>query len=100
MIRVGALLCLVLCASAGVVSARLGLASSQGPDYDALMSLYNGLGGSSWAFKDGWGSSASYCTWHGIRCTSGRVTSLNLMSNGLTGSLPASFAQLSALRNV
>lgn len=100
MIRVGALLCLVLCVSAGVVSARLGLASSQGPDYDALMSLYNGLGGSSWAFKDGWGSSASYCTWHGIRCTSGRVTSLNLMSNGLTGSLPASFAQLSALRNV
>lgn len=100
MIRVGALLCLVLCASAGVVSARLGLASSHGPDYDALMSLYNGLGGSSWAFKDGWGSSASYCTWHGIRCTSGRVTSLNLMSNGLTGSLPASFAQLSALRNV
>lgn len=40
--------------------------------------------GSKWLEKK-----TSICDWHGITCTSGFVTEIDLKNNGLTGSIPA-----------
>ncbi|PRQ38417.1 putative protein kinase RLK-Pelle-LRR-IX family [Rosa chinensis] len=48
----------------------------------------------------GWSSSASYCTWDGVKCdsdTSKRVTSISLASNSLSGSLPSNLNELTEL---
>ncbi|KAK8571638.1 hypothetical protein V6N12_027718 [Hibiscus sabdariffa] len=51
----------------------------------------------------GWSSTSSdnYCSWPGINCDkSNRVTSINLASKSLSGSLPPEIATLSELRTV
>jgi hypothetical protein len=53
----------------------------------------------SWTTDENWLSSHSVCFWYGVDCSSkemrsGGVRSLNLSSNGLTGSLPAEIALL------
>ncbi|KAG4210008.1 hypothetical protein ERO13_A02G018000v2 [Gossypium hirsutum] len=51
----------------------------------------------------GWSSTSSdnYCSWSGINCDkSNRVTSINLASKSLSGSLPADISTLSELRTV
>ncbi|XP_004298216.1 PREDICTED: probable receptor protein kinase TMK1 [Fragaria vesca subsp. vesca] len=48
----------------------------------------------------GWSSSDSYCSWDGVKCdsdTSKRVTSINLASRFLSGSLPSNLNDLSEL---
>jgi hypothetical protein len=51
----------------------------------ALKDIYENTGGSNWTNKTGWGTSASACSWHGVTCTSGHVTSISLGNNNLTG---------------
>jgi Leucine-rich repeat (LRR) protein len=57
----------------------------------ALASIYNSCGGSSWATKGGWlDVSASVCTWDGIRCsTDDDVVGISLRSNNLVGTFPS-----------
>jgi len=87
------------------------------PDYDALMALYTSTNGAGWDNNDGWvegaaGTSCDPCnfsggTWFGINCDgAGRVTCIDLdgnwdcisnpgnAGNGLTGTLPDIFDQL------
>ncbi|XP_009373574.2 LOW QUALITY PROTEIN: receptor-like kinase TMK4 [Pyrus x bretschneideri] len=46
----------------------------------------------------GWSTSTAYCSWDGVNCdTSKRVTSINLASKGLSGSLPSNLNSLSQL---
>ncbi|XP_024966717.1 probable leucine-rich repeat receptor-like protein kinase At5g49770 [Cynara cardunculus var. scolymus] len=46
-----------------------------------------------------WDDSSDPCSgWDGIRCTNGRVTSIQLASMGLTGPLPGDIGQLSELQ--
>ena len=59
----------------------------------ALVTLYaatNGSSGNSWLVKNGWlEGKGSHCNWFGVKCyRNGRVKSLNLAINGLSGSLP------------
>jgi Leucine-rich repeat (LRR) protein len=68
------------------------------PDYGPLIDLYNATNGPNWNNKN-W-LNGNPCTWNGVGCTNGRVTSLALVFNNLTGSLPASLGNLSQLQRL
>ena len=38
------------------------------------------------------------CKWHGVECTAGEVTTVDLGGNGVKGTLPSQLAQMTALR--
>ncbi len=67
------------------------------PDYAALADLYNATNGPNWTNKTGWLTDCNLCGWYGIGCTNGRVTTLNLVNNGLQGSIPMSLSGLTNL---
>ena len=70
-----------------------------GTDREALVALYNAAGGAGWTNRANWLSGAPIGDWYGVTTDAmGRVTSLNLRSNNLTGSLPAEMGSLTALR--
>ncbi|TKY59942.1 Receptor kinase TMK4 [Spatholobus suberectus] len=49
----------------------------------------------------GWSSSTPFCKWRGVQCdSSGRVTSISLASQSLTGTLPSDLNSLSQLRSL
>ena len=65
---------------------------------DALISFYNATGGASWTAHDNWnGAAGSECTWYGVYCdeSESKVVALSLNYNNVTGSIPASIADLS-----
>jgi len=73
---------------------------------DILLALYSATNGDSWDFNEGWGDvSGTECTWQGITCTlqgdeatgTYHVTSINLGSNNLSGSIPAQLGGLTTL---
>ena len=67
-------------------------------DVAVLERLYHGTGGANWTRSTGWLERAAVERWHGIEADSlGRVTLLDLSSNGLRGRLPRSLAELDRL---
>ena len=69
-------------------------------DAEVLRVLYRETGGSldNWTNASGWLSDAALSEWHGVETDSvGRVSGLDLSENGLSGQLPDSLAELSAL---
>jgi len=72
--------------------------STPGPDRAVLVEFFDSTGGeSSWVLSNGWGGNSSYCTWFGVQCDSkGRVYSLSLDANGVTGTFPSCLGSLSA----
>ena len=70
-------------------------------DVEILKELYSSTHGNNWVSKDGWATSNDYCVWHGIGCNAaGRVVSIDLESNGLTGTPSPSVFRLSALKEL
>lgn len=68
------------------------------PDYDALVSFYNALNGSSWFNSTNWlDTTKPLSLWYGVTETNGRVTHINLTNNNLNGILPESIDNLNAL---
>ena len=65
----------------------------------ALEALYNSTGGDTWVDNTDWLATDTPCSWYGVSCTSGHVTGINLDSNNLDGTLPASLQDLDYLRN-
>ena len=68
-----------------------------------LMTLYEAMGGDSWTESDNWGTDAPLERWYGISVddSSGRVISINLNRNNLSGEVPTEiqyFPQLDTLR--
>ena len=74
------------------------------PDFNALLDFYNATNGDSWTNNSGWaggvaGTSCDPCQdgWLGISCSGGRVSNINLVNNGLSGSLPSTLGNISQL---
>jgi len=66
----------------------------------ALLDIYADTQGSSWTTSTGWrGDVGTECTWFGITCDAAglHVISIDLSSNSLSGSLPASIVNLTSL---
>lgn len=74
------------------------------PDYDALIEIYQALGGNQWSNNNGWrdgltGSNCDPCKgWTGVGCSNGRVSSLVLLEDSnAQGILPSSIDNLDQL---
>ena len=73
-------------------------ARAEDGDRAVLMELYNATNGPGWTNDTNWDTSAPLDDWHGVSTDgSGRVTRLNLPSNGLRGSIPSSLGSLANL---
>ena len=67
-------------------------------DAEILRVFHERTGGGFWTNSDGWFSDAALSQWHGVETdTIGRVTGLAMSQNGLSGQLPDSLSELSAL---
>ena len=66
-----------------------------------LVRLYQATQGDQWEDNGGWLGSGPLDTWRGVETDStGRVTSIHLVSNNLDGPLPNELAKLSKLRSL
>ncbi len=63
----------------------------------ALAALYQSTNGAGWKNQDGWLATLTPCTWYGVACSEGHVTSLDLGNNQLNGTLPPLLGGLSAV---
>ncbi len=71
------------------------------PDERALFQLFRSTGGQTWTRSDNWLSDAPIGDWHGVEAdTAGRVLSLDLSDNGLSGPIPAELGDLALLREL
>ena len=61
--------------------------SSEMNDREGLQLMYKSLNGDFWYENTGWLTDAPFCDWHGVYCTNGRVSSINLNGNNVTGDL-------------
>jgi hypothetical protein len=73
------------------------ISSAVSQDSLALIDLYNATGGNQWVNATNWLTTAPLDTWNGVRVRNGRVQRLDLSSNHLTGNLPPSIGDLTAL---
>lgn len=72
-----------------------------GGDRDVLVRLYQATQGDQWEDNGGWLGNGPLDTWRGVETDStGRVTSIHLVSNNLEGPLPNELAKLSKLRSL
>lgn len=65
----------------------------------ALVDLYNNCNGVNWASQDQW-LTGPVSEWYGITTTGTRVTGIWITFNNLTGTLPESFGNLTALESL
>ena len=64
-----------------------------------LMKLYEAMGGENWTESGNWGTDAPLGNWSGIAVDSaGRVTTINLNRNGLSGEIPPEIQYFPYLR--
>ena len=62
-------------------------------NYALLMDFYTTT--ARWFNSSGWGDpSVPICDWHGISCSGSNVTSIQLQSNGISGTLPPSWSSM------
>ncbi|MFK7981874.1 MAG: hypothetical protein AB8G86_17970, partial [Saprospiraceae bacterium] len=67
----------------------------------ALMAFYHATDGPNWGYDGGWGSHCKLSTWHGVITNEeGRVISLDLHNNNLSGTLPTELGNLSELQTL
>ena len=67
-------------------------------DVIALRALYDATGGTGWTRSDGWLDDDDLGEWHGVAVDStGRVKSIDLVGNGLTGELPSGLSELGVM---
>ena len=70
-------------------------------DRDALIALYEATDGPNWEEQTNWLSNAPLGSWEGVSVNAeGRVTGLNLVSNGLAGHLPPELGWLTELTSL
>lgn len=70
-------------------------------DYAALLELYDATRGADWTNDQGWLTAAPLGDWHGVTIdSSGRVSSLILQENNLTGPVPPELGDLANLTHL
>ena len=70
-------------------------------DREALEALYHATGGPDWRNRANWPSEAPLGEWFGVVTDSnGRVTSLTLTGNGLSGAIPPELGDLTNLQEL
>ncbi|MBX2819062.1 MAG: leucine-rich repeat domain-containing protein [Rhodothermaceae bacterium] len=62
-----------------------------------LESIFYKTEGINWADQSGWLSAPDPCSWHGLECTDGQVTTLSLPDNNLNGDIPEEIGNLTGL---
>ena len=68
-------------------------------EYQVLKALYNATNGEEWKRSDNWLQDDSIETWYGVETDrAGRVTSIRLNANDLTGRIPPELGKLTQLR--
>ena len=67
-------------------------------EHEALMDFYYSTDGPHWICNDGWGKDLPVEKWYGVYVPKSRVEGISLSDNGLTGTIPQSFKNLSALQ--
>ena len=73
----------------------------ESPDREALVSLYNAMGGPGWTQQRYWLSGKPVGDWYGVTTdAAGRVTGLDLYYVGLSGPLPAVVGDLTHLQEL
>ena len=78
-----------------------GPASCNAVDVAVLTSLHEATGGAAWADNGGWLENQALENWYGVTADSiGRLTTLDLTRNGLTGQLPSQLGDLSRMRGL
>ena len=65
-----------------------------------LSEFFDATGGESWSRTDGWNSDADPEHWYGLTVEDGRVRSISLADNGLTGPIPGVVSGLTALESL
>jgi hypothetical protein len=63
----------------------------------ALVALYDATNGPGWTNSTDWVTYPNPCLWRGVACSGGSVSQLGLMSNQLTGAIPAELGNLANL---
>ena len=78
-----------------------GSASCNAADVAVLTSLHEATGGTAWTDRGGWLEDQALENWYGVTVDSiGRVTTLDLTRNGLTGQLPSLLGELSRMQEL
>ena len=88
------LLIVIFCTSFSKLKAQVDIGDSL-----ALVDLYNSTDGANWNDNTGW-LQKPVDKWHGINVTDNRVIRIYLSSNNLSGSIPESIGNLSALEHL
>jgi hypothetical protein len=67
--------------------------------YALLMTLYDATNGPGWTNAAGWTLHPASCSteWYGVTCSGTDITSVQLNSNRLSGTLPAEWGNMSAI---
>ena len=98
---------ILACVTAACLLAPLAFAGAataqvqEDSDRHALVALFDGTDGSSWDRRDNWGSELPLDQWYGVTTdAAGRVTRLDLPSNGLSGEIPDEISYLTDLKHL
>ena len=90
-----------LCLPADLVAWYEGIEEREGPvcpDAEVLRALYEAAGGGGWTNADGWLGDGPLGEWYGVDVdASGRVSTVDLEGNGLSGRLPDRLGDLAGL---
>ena len=65
-----------------------------------LSEFFDATGGESWTRTDGWNSDTDPEEWYGLGVEDGRVRSISLADNGLTGPIPGEVSALTELESL
>jgi Leucine-rich repeat (LRR) protein len=65
---------------------------------NALVDLYHATNGDAW--NNSWDLTTTPDTWHGVTVQDGQVVAISLLFNNLSGTLPASLSDLTALKTL